>query len=145
MAGDADLDIGTKLGTRIARIAIILPEMNAIGAKPLGKPDAVIDDERNIMFGADRLQRCREPRSLMLVNAFDAELECRHRPRAQRRAQLFGKITVNVERRNQIKLAFGAPDVADELDSKIGRKFVFNIDHAALPSRAGQFGKARAR
>ena len=55
MHGHADLDIGAEDIAGFTGIAIVLPEMDAVGAQPLGQADAVVDDEGDVAVGADFL------------------------------------------------------------------------------------------
>ena len=90
---------------RLARIAVGLAEMHAVGIKPLGQADAVVDDECDVMVGADPLQRIGQPGQLMAVDVLHPELECRDRPARQRRLQPVGEIAADILRADQVKLA----------------------------------------
>ena len=55
VAGHADLHILAEDRACIAWIAILLAKMDTIGAKAFGEADAVIDDDRGILFFTDFL------------------------------------------------------------------------------------------
>ena len=80
MTGDTDLGRRTKQPARIADVPIILAKMHPIRADALRQRGAVVDDERDLPLGADRLKRFGEPRRLMLVDPFYPDLERRDRP-----------------------------------------------------------------
>ena len=82
---------GPEQRARLARVAVALAEMDAVGAEPLGQADAVVDDEGDVGVGADPLQRLGQPRQLMLVDVLDPQLERRDRPARQRRLQPVGE------------------------------------------------------
>ena len=107
VAGDADLRRRAEQRARLARIAVLLPEMDAVGAEPLGEAHIVVDDEGDLARRADRLQRLGEARRLVLVDALHPELEGGDRPRVERRRERVGKGAADVERRDQIELAGG--------------------------------------
>src|SRR3546814_14834135 len=86
VAGDADLRRGAEQRARLARVAIVLPEMDAVGAEPFGEADAVVDDERHVARAADFQERLGKARTLLLIDLFDAELEPRHRHGLERTA-----------------------------------------------------------
>ena len=102
MAGHPDLRFAAKFLARIADIAIALPQMHAIGAEPLGQRDIVIDDEGHVAGRADRLQRFGQPRSFVLVDILDAELEGGDQsgPGIQRALETLGKVARHIERRD---------------------------------------------
>ena len=54
VAGDADLRARAEQPPRLSRIAVALPQMHAVRAEPLGQRHVVIDDEGDVMLGADR-------------------------------------------------------------------------------------------
>ena len=101
VAGDADLRVGAEQGPRLARIAVALAEMDAVGADPLRKPHIVVDDERDLARGADRLQRHGKARRLMLVDALHAQLEGGDRPGVERRGKAIREIAADVQRRHR--------------------------------------------
>src|SRR3546814_9145070 len=71
VAGDADLRRGAEQRARLARVAIVLPEMDAVGAEPFGEADAVVDDERHVARAADfpeRLGKARRGRKSTRLN-----------------------------------------------------------------------------
>lgn len=107
VTGDADLRGRAEQQARRARVAVALAEMDAVGAEPLGQRHVVVDDEGDVAPGADRLQRPRQPRRLVLVDALHPELERRHRPGVERFGQALGKGARHVERRDQVELAAG--------------------------------------
>ena len=59
VAGHADLRVEAEDAARLAGIAIVLPQMQPVGAEPFGERDIVVDDEGGVVRGADRLQRFR--------------------------------------------------------------------------------------
>src|SRR3546814_18316984 len=89
----------------LARVAIVLPEMDAVGAEPFGEADAVVDDERHVARAADFQERLGKARRLMLIDLFDAELERRHRPGIERAGEPLGKPPGHTTRRDKIQLA----------------------------------------
>jgi hypothetical protein len=109
IAGDADLRIGAKAFARLARVAVFLPQMHAIGIQTLGQADRIIDDEGHLIGSADLLKRHGQRRRGMFVHALHAELESGHAmlvldPGGQNTLQPFGKIPGHVQRRDQIDL-----------------------------------------
>src|SRR3546814_2689539 len=66
VAGDADLRRGAEQRARLARVAIVLPEMDAVGAEPFGEADAVVDDERHVARAADFQERLGDRKSTRL-------------------------------------------------------------------------------
>ena len=50
MAGNADLRFGTKDAARFFRVAVTLPQMDAVGAETLGQRDVVVDDEAVVVL-----------------------------------------------------------------------------------------------
>ena len=110
--GHADLRVAAKPRTRVRNIAIVLPQMDPIGAKPFGQADRIVDDKRHIARCAYFHQRlCQFDRSVF-VDILDAKLERSHRPRLDRADQAFGKGTRHIERRYQVKLAIGYDSAA---------------------------------
>mgnify|MGYP006179255625 CR=1 FL=1 len=95
-------EVADKLLARIARVAILLPQMHAIGLDPLGKRYAVIDDKSDVMRGANGLKWFSQSRCLMLIHIFDAKLEGRDWASGQRRLKLVRKISTDFKRRDQI-------------------------------------------
>src|SRR3546814_16837197 len=91
VAGYADLRIGAEQTPRLLRIAVALPQMDAVGADPLRQRHLVVDDEGGVVRGADRLQRLGEPRRRVLLDVLDAKLEGRARPRGYALPQPGGK------------------------------------------------------
>lgn len=108
VAGDTNLRLSAERVARLAHRTVLLAEMDAIRAQPLGKRDAVIDDKRDVPGAADLQQWRRQPRRFVLVDAFHPKLEGRHRPAVERPLQALGKAARHVERRNQVKLAIGS-------------------------------------
>src|SRR3546814_2391304 len=58
----ADLRLRSQQAARVSGIAIVLPQMHAIGAQPLRERDVVVDDKRHIVGRAEGLQRLGKPR-----------------------------------------------------------------------------------
>ena len=119
VTGHADLHLGTKLLARLARVAIFLPQMDPIGVQPLGKADAVIDDEGDLALGTERLDRPGERGDGMIVDPFEAQLEGGDLAAVERLGELIDEILVNRRRRNQIELA-GRAKALFELLGKMG-------------------------
>src|SRR3546814_15555773 len=69
VAGDADLRRGAEQRARLARVAIVLPEMDAVGAEPFGEAAAVVDDERPGARAADFQERLGKARRLMQIGS----------------------------------------------------------------------------
>ena len=78
MTGDADLRLRTEERPRLLNIAVLLPEMHAIGAEALRKAHAVVDDERDAGVRADALERLGQPSDLMLGDVLHPQLERRN-------------------------------------------------------------------
>ena len=127
-----DLRGRTEQGARLARVVVRLAEMDPVGAEPFGQPHAVVDDERDVMIGADLLQRLGEAGKAVFVDILDAQLERRDRPAAERRLEPVGKRAADILRADQIELArLGA---LGRLEARqVGIIFV----HGALISEAG--------
>ena len=98
MAGDADLRLSAKRLARLAHAAVALPQVHAIGFQSLRQRNAVVDDEGDVVLRADRLQRRRQSRSLVLVYVLYPKLERRDRPRIERPFQPLREIAVDIER-----------------------------------------------
>jgi hypothetical protein len=81
VARHADLRLRSELCARVARVAILLAEMDAVGAEPLGEADAVIDDERHVTGAADLDQRRRERSDAVIVDPLQPQLERAAGPR----------------------------------------------------------------
>ena len=77
MTGHADLRLAPQALAGLLDRAVILPQMDAIGADPLGQADRIVDDEGDLALRADRLERSGEACGLVLVDALHAELERR--------------------------------------------------------------------
>jgi hypothetical protein len=92
---------------RFLRIAVLLAQMDPIGAEPLGQADRIVDDERHVAVGADALERFGQPRGGMIVHVLDAKLERGDRPGVQRADQPFGKGARDIERGDEIQFAGG--------------------------------------
>src|SRR3546814_3978083 len=58
----ADLRLRSQQAARVSGIAIVLPQMHAIGAQPLRERDVVVDDKRHVVGRAEGLQRLGKPR-----------------------------------------------------------------------------------
>src|SRR3569623_691134 len=119
VTGHADLRLGAENRTRLARIAVVLAEMDTVRAEALGQRDAVVDDERHLAVGADALQRLGERRGLVLADVLDAELERRDRPGIERADEPVGEAAGHVERRDEIELARRPALVAREGDREV--------------------------
>jgi len=104
VAGPADLCRRSKQGPRFANVAILLAEMDAIGAEPLGQRHAVVDDECGTGVGAEPLQGLGQAGKLMLADVFHAHLESSHRPRCQGGLKPVGKPAADLLRADQIEL-----------------------------------------
>jgi hypothetical protein len=126
VAGDADLRLGAEQRPGLARIAVTLAEMDAVGVQPPGQRHVVIDDEGDVMLGADRLQRRGESRRLVLVDPLHAKLEGGHRSGGKRLGKPLGKSAADVERRDQIELASPAVGALEALGkARIELDFLF--------------------
>src|SRR4051812_28365756 len=79
VAGHSDLGGRAEQRPRLPRIAVALAEMDSVGGEPLRQRHVVIDDEGDLVRLADTLERWRESRRLVPVDAFDPELERRDR------------------------------------------------------------------
>ena len=117
--------------------------MHPIRPQPLRQRDGVIDDERHVALGADRLQRLSQPRRRMLIDVLHPELKSRHRPRVERRREPVGKAAGDVERRDKVELARWSAHVAPKGGGEVGierSERVFNGHDAgswhAQPPRA---------
>ena len=115
-----DLRIGAEFRARLARVAIVLAEMDAVRTDALGERDAVVDDERDLAIRAHTLERIGERRGLVLVDALDAKLERRDRRGIERPRQPLGEPAADVERRDEIELAGRTPHVAAKPRGEIG-------------------------
>jgi hypothetical protein len=109
VAGDADLRVRPEAVAGFARVAIILPQVDAIGVEALGEADRIVDDKGHLTLGADRLKRGGQSGGGMLVQPFDAELEGGDamlvlHARLDHAAQALGEITRHIEGRDQIDL-----------------------------------------
>ncbi len=102
---DADLRLRTEGGPRLADVAILLAEVNAVGTEALRQAHAVVDDEGHARIGTDALKRLRQPRKLMLGDVLHPQLEGRDDLVAYDRIQSFGKVAANVLRRDEIEAA----------------------------------------
>ena len=98
MASHPDLGVWPQKVARIYRVPITLPQMDAIGANPLGKAHVVIDDESHISLPAKSKKRLSQPSRFMLINAFDTKLERRHRTGIERFSQAGGEVATGFER-----------------------------------------------
>src|SRR5215217_3091134 len=96
VAGPADLRAWSEQSSRLADIAIALPEMDSVGAEPLGQRHAVVNDERHLGVGADSLQRLGQPRELVFVHVLDAQLERRCDAQLERGLEAVGKRTADL-------------------------------------------------
>lgn len=105
MAGHADLRLATEPLAGFFHRSVILPQMNAIGAQPLGQADRIVDDEGHFARCTDCLERRSQPRGFVFVDALHAELEGRDRTGIKCAGQPLGKVAADVQRRDQVKLA----------------------------------------
>ncbi|GGD45827.1 hypothetical protein GCM10010989_20010 [Croceicoccus pelagius] len=108
MAGHADLRIAAKPFARVLNLTVRLAEMHAIGIKPFGKRDRIVDDEGDVAFRANRLKRFGKARGLMLIfDPLHTELERGDDAfaRVERAGKPFGELARNVERGYQVELA----------------------------------------
>ena len=55
VAGDADLRLAPEQPARFGDVAVVLAEMDAVGPELRGEIGAVVDDERDVIGGEDRL------------------------------------------------------------------------------------------
>jgi len=133
VARHADLRFSSQNLPRFLHTAVALAEMHAIGLEALGQGDAVIDDERDVVPGANRLKRFGEARRLVLVEALHPKLERRDGPRFERSLQSLGKIAADVERRDQVQLARRPP-------RRIVRRMVAHASVPLPPARIGCSG-----
>ncbi|GAA0277931.1 hypothetical protein GCM10009127_18520 [Alteraurantiacibacter aestuarii] len=72
--------------------------MHTIGLDPLGQRHVIIDDEGNVAFRADGLQRLRQAGCFVLVQPFHAELESGDGRSIQRAGEPFREVPAHVER-----------------------------------------------
>src|SRR3546814_1923952 len=87
VAGDANLRGRPEQTARLFRVAVALPQMHAVRTKLMRQIHAIVEDKRDVAFGADRHQgRCRR-QYVVIARPFEAKLECRHRTRIQRRSE----------------------------------------------------------
>src|SRR3546814_12226804 len=86
VAGYADLRIGAAQTPRHLRIAVALPQMDAVGAHPLRQRHIVVDDEGGVVRGADRVHLLGEPRPRALIDALDDNTEGRDVPGGMRQS-----------------------------------------------------------
>ena len=107
VTGYANLCLAPQTLARLVDQPVLLPQMNAVGTQSPGQCDAVVDEERAVGIPANSLEWLGELGRFVLVDPFDAELECRDWPRPKRTCQPIGKGTADIERRDQIKLAGG--------------------------------------
>lgn len=91
VAGDTDLRVGPEDRPRVARVAVMLPKMDAVGTQPFGQPDTVVDDERDIQIGTNSLNRSGQSSNGMVVDALQPKLESGHAPLTTRRFQFIAK------------------------------------------------------
>ena len=141
MARHADLHVGAEQRARFACVVVVLPEVYAVGAEPLGEARAVVDDEGDVVLGADRLERFGELRGGVLVDALYAELERRNRPGAERAAQTIGKAAADLERRDEVQLTRRTAHVAREGSGELRverAERVFDVHRPALAAARGQ-------
>ena len=134
MAGDADLLRWPQDVSGFARIAVRLAEMDAVRIQALCQADAVIDDERDIMIGANALKRIGQASNLMRIDVLHPQLECSDRPPCKRRLELVREIPTDVLRTDQVKLARIDPRRRRK-DGQIG----FVIVHSGCISEGGSF------
>jgi hypothetical protein len=107
VTGHADLCLAPQTLARLGYQSVLLPQMDAVGTQSPGQCDAVVDDERAVGIPANPLEWLGELCRFVLVDAFDAELEGRDRPRPQRTRQAVRKGAADFERRDHVKLAVG--------------------------------------
>jgi hypothetical protein len=123
VAGAADLCGGPEDCPGFANVAIALAEMDSVGAKPLCKRDAVVDDEGDVCVGANALQRFGETGELVLLDILDAKLERCGESGLERRLQPVGKAVADLLRADQIELARAALARSEGV-SELPRDFV---------------------
>ena len=133
VAGYPDLLFRAEQRPRLAHVAVTLAEMDPVGVEPLGHRRAVVDDERDLMVGADPLQRVGEPGQFVAVDALGTQLERRRPAPRHRRAQPVGKSPADLERTDQVKLARLTPLRRGEA-GEVG--FVGKVIHPPLISEA---------
>ena len=119
MGGDADLRRGAEQGAGLARVAVVLAEMDSVGADPLRQRRRIVDDEGDLARGAKPLQRPGEARRLVLVDSLHPKLEGGHGTGVERGGEPVRKVAADLERRDQIELAGGTARVAHELRREI--------------------------
>ena len=118
--GDADLRGGAEQGARLARIAVALAEMDAVGADPLRQRHVVVDDEGDV--ARPRRSRCSGSASRAAScwsTPFTRNWKAATGPASSAAASRSGKVAADVERRDQIELAGRPPRVALEARGEI--------------------------
>ena len=116
VTGLADLGGRSQHGPRLLDIAVALSEVDAVRAEAPCKRDAVVDDERNVRVSADRLKRLCQACELMLVDVFDAKLECGRDAGLQGLFQPVREATADLLRADQVELGRLRPLARREVD-----------------------------
>lgn len=142
VTADADLGFWSEHLPRLTRIAVALAKMDALSAESFGKPDIVIDNERNIARSADREQWLCQCCRRMLIDIFYPKLKRRNWPGFKSGGQPSRKIAADVERRDQIQLAGWIAVVAKARSKfRVERERVFvNFSHLRVMPAGGQSG-----
>lgn len=82
--------------SRLTRIAIVLPQMDAIGTQSFGKSNAVIDDEGDIVVSANSLKRLGRARNRVVVQPLQPQLKGSDWPGVQCSFQPICKAIINL-------------------------------------------------
>jgi hypothetical protein len=102
VTGNANLCVAAKQFSRLAHIAITLPQMHTVSFQALGQSNAVVHDKRDVMRSANGLQRLRKSRRFMLIQFFNPKLERRDGASGQGSLKMCGKIAAYIKRRDQV-------------------------------------------
>src|SRR5690606_39402720 len=78
MTSHADLGLAAQNLACLAYVPVLLSEVNPICLEPPSECNAVVDDKSHVAFTADRLQRLRKPRCLVLIDIHHPILEFSH-------------------------------------------------------------------
>ena len=116
VTGPADLRAWAEQSTRLADVAVRLPEMHAVGAKPLRQSHAVVDDERDVGVSADSVQRFGKAGELMLLDLFNPQLESRRDARLERCLEAIRERAADVLRADQVQRRRRRPLRRREID-----------------------------
>jgi hypothetical protein len=100
VTGNANLCVAAKQFSRLAHIAITLPQMHTVSFQALSQSNAIVHDKRDVMRRANGLQRFRKSRRFMLIQFFDPKLERGDGASGQGSLKLDRKIAAYVKRRD---------------------------------------------